>query len=282
MDIIINGAILFILGAIIGSFLNVVIYRYNSGTSPLSGRSQCFTCGKTLEWYELIPLLSFIIQKGRCRSCKTRLSWQYPLVEVLTGVSFLVVFSLGKPMLETFYLFAIFSILLVIAVYDLRHQIIPDGFAAGFAILSLVWFLGSLPGGFSSAATWPHYWTLLAGPLLFLPFWVLWYVSEGRWMGLGDGKLALGIGWFLGITLGASALILAFWIGAVYALAMLALQYLRTSDVRLMDVGRPSMRRLSLKSEIPFGPFLILGVFIVYFTHINFFDGSIVLFDLFS
>ncbi|HAT68675.1 MAG: hypothetical protein A2481_01365 [Candidatus Yonathbacteria bacterium RIFOXYC2_FULL_47_9] len=258
--------IVFVFGAIIGSFLNVVVYRYNSGTSPLTGRSQCFACGKILEWYELFPLLSFLFQKGRCRKCQVKLSWQYPLVEATSGVMFVAVFLLGKPILESIYLLAVFSTLLVIAVYDLRHQIIPDGLAALFAGLALVWFVSTVG---VRAVHFPYLWTLIAGPMLFLPFWVLWFVSKGRWLGLGDGKLALGMGWFLGATLGASAVMLAFWIGAAWALVLMAFQ-------RLASNFRGA--KLSLKSEIPFGPFLILGVVIVYFTKVNFFDGSINLF----
>src|SRR3989344_6457564 len=136
----------FIFGTIIGSFLNVVIYRYNSGTSPLTGRSQCFSCGKTLSWRELIPLVSFISARGRCAKCAVRLSWQYPIVEALSGISFVAVFLLEKPIPETMFLLAMFSTLLVIAVYDLRHQIIPDGLVMFFAIASVGWFLWTVPG----------------------------------------------------------------------------------------------------------------------------------------
>lgn len=286
----------FIFGTIIGSFLNVVIYRYNSGTSPITGRSQCFACGRTLEWYELVPVFSFLAQKGKCRKCKTKLSWQYPAVEILTGGMFIAVFLLGKPVLETTYLLVIFSTLIVIAVYDLRHQIIPDGLSAFFALASLLWFLCTIPGGYQEAFRFPYYWTLVAGPMLFFPFWALWFVSQGRWLGLGDGKLALGIGWFLGATLGGSAIMLAFWVGAAYALAIMAVQKIAVI-VSELKVGssafhsaasktrtccfvniQHSAHLLSLKSEIPFGPFLILAVFIVYFTGVNFFDGSVTFF----
>ena len=261
-------AIVFLFGIIIGSFLNVVIYRYNSGTSPLTGRSQCFSCGKTLEWYELFPVFSFVVQQGKCRKCKTKLSWQYPIVETLSGVIFVAVFLLGKPILETIFLLSIFSTLLVIAVYDLRHQIIPDGLVAFFAVASIGWFFWALPGSFKEAFRFPYYWTLIAGPMLFFPFWALWFVSRGRWLGLGDGKLALGIGWFLGATLGGSAIMLAFWIGAAYALVVMGVQ----------KVLNKTRGNLSLQSEIPFGPFLILATFIVYFTGVNFFDGSVTFF----
>ncbi|MBI3634048.1 MAG: prepilin peptidase [Candidatus Yonathbacteria bacterium] len=289
----------FILGTIIGSFLNVVIYRYNSGLSPLKGRSQCFACGKILHWYELIPIVSFIIERGRCANCRVKLSWQYPVVEIFSGIIFVVVYVLGKTLPETIYLLVIFSTLLVIAVYDLRHKIIPDGLVAFFAVLSLVWFLWTT--GVSRVFYFPHYWTLIAGPLLFFPFVALWVISKGKWLGLGDGKLALGIGWFLGSALGGSAIMLAFWIGAGFALCAMGAQRAKPEFIKFVkfiksiksntnvptfnfmnfkNFTNGAVSHFSLKSEIPFGPFLILGVFIVYFTKVNFFDGSINLFSL--
>ncbi|KKR65040.1 MAG: Type 4 prepilin-like protein leader peptide-processing enzyme [Candidatus Curtissbacteria bacterium GW2011_GWA1_40_47] len=266
-----NIAMVFILGTIIGSFLNVVIYRYNSGTSPLTGRSQCLSCGKTLSWRQLVPIFSFLVSRGRCAKCGVRLSWQYPIVEAISGAIFVAVFLLGKPISETVILLAIFSTLLAIAVYDLRHQIIPDGLAVLFAVLGLVKFF--LAVDISRAFHFPYYWTLIAGPMLFFPFWALWFVSRGRWIGLGDGKLALGIGWFLGATLGGSAVMLAFWVGAVYALAIMGLQR-ASQKLKKVAPAFLSNTQLSMQSEIPFGPFLILAVFIVYFTGVNFFDGS--------
>ncbi len=305
-------AIVFIFGTIIGSFLNVVIYRYNSGTSPLTGRSQCFSCGKALCWYELVPVLSFLLQHGRCRKCRVKLSWQYPIVEVLSGAIFVAVYLLDKPLIESAYLVTVFSTLLIVTVYDLRHQIIPDGLVAFFALLALGWFVWTT--GLASIVHFPYLWTIIAGPMLFFPFWFLWLVSGGRWLGLGDGKLALGIGWFLGATLGGSAILLAFWIGAAWALIIMAIQRIamiisahasRSTRLASTSVDEKSKvlkskvnagtnpsapnfinfrnfinlrlarsARLTMKSEIPFGPFLILGVFIVYFTGVNFFDGS--------
>lgn len=258
--------IVFIFGAMLGSFLNVVIYRYNSSVSPLRGRSHCFSCGKVLSPCELIPIISFLIARGRCAGCGVRISWQYLIVEALTGITFVLVFLQGKPNIETAFLLAIFSTLLVIAVYDMRHQIIPDGLAVLFALLGLSKFIYEV--GFTGAIHFPFAWTLIAGPMLFFPFWALWFVSRGRWLGLGDGKLALGIGWFLGASLGATAIILAFWIGAGLALTLLALQKVLSSS-QLWH-----RRRLSMQSAIPFGPLLILAVFIVYFTQMNFFGLS--------
>lgn len=267
-------SIIFVLGAIIGSFLNVVIYRYNSGASPLTGRSQCFSCGKTLVWYELVPLLSFLLQRGRCRKCHVRLSWQYPLVEVLTGIIFVALFALGKPLAESIWLATIFSTLIVIGAYDIRHQIIPDSLVAFFAIDSLAWFLWLHHANLGEIFQIPYLWTLLAGPVLFAPFWALWFVSKGKWIGLGDGKLAIGIGWFLGLSLGGSAIMLAFWIGTLWALAMM------TSQRLIAQVAPAHVHKmLSMRSAVAFGPFLILGVFVVYFTGVNLFDGSVSFFN---
>ncbi len=233
------SVLIFFFGAIIGSFLNVVIYRYNTGKT-LGGRSVCFSCNKQLGWLELIPMVSFLAQRGKCRSCFSRISWQYPLVELVSGFLFLAAFWHFWPNAQTtvFY-WVIFAILLVIAVYDIRHKIIPDGFVYTFIILSLV-----------SSSLYPSY--LLAGLVLFLFFVGLWYFSDGRWMGFGDAKLAVGIGLLLGFEDGISAVITAFWLGALVGLSLVL--YGRLS--RLSRRGK----YLTIKSEIPFAPFLIAGV----------------------
>ncbi len=257
----------FIFGAIIGSFLNVVILRYNTGTT-IGGRSYCFSCGKTLHWYELIPLFSFLAQLGKCRSCKAKISWQYPLVEALTGVLFVVTFFslLGVQYGKQLFVFdcVIESLLVVMVVYDIRHKIIPDGIVYAFTLLSFGKILVMTP--FRELLTFPALWNLLAGPILFLcPFFLLWFISKGKWMGLGDGKLALGIGWFLGLAYGISAIIIGFWIGAVFGILILLMQKLTKGKTALIS----SLGNLTMKSEIPFGPFLILGLLLVFFFHID-------------
>ncbi len=262
MDILIYFSI-FIFGTIIGSFLNVVILRYNTGESAIAGKSVCFSCAKALSWYEMFPILSFVALKGKCGSCKSKISWQYPLVEFFTGFLFLFTylktndFSFQGLPLEIFYYFVIFSILIVITVYDLRHKIIPDLLSYSFAFISLIWFIFALPTsdvGKAKIFQTPYIFDLLAGPILALPFFLMWLLSRGRWMGLGDAKLALGIGWFLGLVSGVSAVILGFWIGAIVSVFLLLLQ-------KLNLIGK----RLTIKSEIPFAPFLILGLLIIFF-----------------
>ncbi|MEY2702943.1 MAG: hypothetical protein RLY43_1581, partial [Bacteroidota bacterium] len=142
-----------ILGAIIGSFLNVVILRINTGRG-LNGRSGCLSCNKKLHWHELIPIVSYFVLKRRCSGCKSKISWQYPLVEISTAILFFAIFQKQIPVFEyapllalieiIFYLI-IWSILVVIFVYDLRHTIIPNKLVYLFAILAFILNLIQIP-----------------------------------------------------------------------------------------------------------------------------------------
>ena len=125
MDLII-GTFYFIFGTIVGSFLNVVAIRYNSGKG-IGGRSSCFSCGKNLTWSQLVPIFSFIYSLGRCGSCGSRISAQYPIVEFFTGLIFLGIFFKNLAIIESIYFLVVFSILIVILIYDIRHKIIPNG-----------------------------------------------------------------------------------------------------------------------------------------------------------
>ena len=231
----------FLFGAIVGSFLNVVVCRYNTGLSALSGRSKCFSCGKTLSWYELIPIVSYIVQRGRCRVCKSTVSIQYPLVEVVTGVLFVCVFRLAYPLIDTLFLLLLASVAVVISAYDIKHKIIPDGPLYTFLALTL------LPLVFSPDTT-PAQW--LAGPLVALPFATMWHFSGGRWMGFGDVKIALGMGWLLGVYYGISAIILAIWGGAISGLALIVYEKFTKKKKR------------KHRHEMPFGPFLFAGLLV--------------------
>ncbi len=236
----------FLFGAIIGSFLNVIIFRYNTNMT-FGGRSLCLYCGKELSWYEMVPILSFLFLSGRCATCKSRLSLQYPLVELATAIFFLgaylhaaALYAGGMLAFYTLYLFLAGSLLIIISVYDLRHTIIPDRLVFIFCFLALL-RLALFPAVAEGAAL-----ALLAGPLLATPFALLFFISDGRLAGLGDAKLALGIGWLLGMGAGLVALLFSFWIGGAVALILLSL----------------GAKRFTMKSEIPFGPYLAIGTFI--------------------
>jgi leader peptidase (prepilin peptidase)/N-methyltransferase len=149
---------IFVFGSIIGSFLNVVVLRHNTGKT-IGGRSQCFSCGKQLHWYELFPVFSFAFLMGKCSKCKSKISWQYPLVEVITGTVFLLTIANATGPIETFVgltpeAFASlfirlisFCFLIAISVYDMKHKIIPDEWVYSFVGLSFVsLFFGPING----------------------------------------------------------------------------------------------------------------------------------------
>jgi len=191
------GFFYFVLGTIVGSFLNVSILRYEAGKRVL-GRSVCPACGKVLTYQELIPVISFLILRGRCSRCSAPISWQYPLVEIATGLLFVLTFvTFFSGVLDARYLIistlylVIVSILMVILVYDIRHTIIPDPFVYGFSLLALL--LLFIDMSMFTLIT-PSLLVLAAGPLLALPLFLIWLLSRGTWMGLGDAKLALGMG----------------------------------------------------------------------------------------
>ena len=264
---------IFIFGALVGSFINVVALRHNTGRSAMKGRSVCYGCNKELRWYELVPIISFFFQGGKCLRCKTKLSWQYPLTELFTGLVFVGIalrqiylwpvysafqHGLLYSILFFFYYALVFSLLMVIVLYDIRHMIIPNGFAYTFIFLSVAKLLVFLVcRGFS--LSFIDIFDVLAPLILFLPFAILWVASEGRWIGLGDAKLAFGIGALIGFIPGISTIILAFWIGAVWGVILL----LKNS------ISRHGNKKIGMKTEIPFAPFLVLATLIVFFTHID-------------
>lgn len=256
--------ILGIFGLVMGSFLNVVISRLASGESVIGGRSHCPHCGKILSWFELIPIASFLIQAGQCRSCQNPISLRYPIVEAVSAILFLFLglwasrgllplLGFGQPLaflgfgfqLWEFLVYAFFgSSLLAISVYDFEHLLIPRQILLPLAVIGLVIVIarfvlaGSLAGFFVS----------IAGAVsAYIFFSAIWFFSKGRAMGLGDAELALVIGFWLGSWLLIPAIILAFWSGALAGLAFMI------------------FKKVGLKSRIPFGPFLALGALVSLF-----------------
>ncbi|KKW09576.1 MAG: hypothetical protein UY47_C0011G0012 [Parcubacteria group bacterium GW2011_GWB1_49_7] len=134
--------VLFVLGTVVGSFLNVVGLRWGSGRTLL-GRSSCPSCRKVLEWYELIPLFSFLILRRRCLNCGEKISWQYPAVEILTGLVFATIFNFQFSIFQNLLFLTVFCIYIVIVIYDIHHKIIPDKLVYAAILLSVVnrWLL---------------------------------------------------------------------------------------------------------------------------------------------
>src|SRR4030042_4928939 len=238
----------FLFGLAIGSFLNCVIYRLEKKQSFLKGLSYCPHCKHILSWQDLIPVFSFLILRGKCRYCRKKISLQYPLVELATGSLFLLIFIYFNNLLVTRYWLLvtgywllITSFLIIIFVYDLKHYIIPDKV---IYLAIAIAFLYNLITGYWLLVT-NNYLPAAFGAAGFFLFIVL--VSRGKWMGVGDIKLAFLIGFLLGWPKALLALFLAFLIGAIIGLGLIIL------------------KKKTIKSELPFGPFLITGIYLALF-----------------
>ena len=244
-------------GLIVGSFLNVVILR--RGVRPLSGRSSCTRCGDPIRWFDLVPLFSWLALRGRCRACGSRISAQYPIVEAVTSILFALAGGAGISLAALLFVLPIIAILIAIAVYDLRHTIIPDEWVWAFGALAL-----------APNILMPPYYPLTlqdAGYIVALgfaaaaPLFLLWLVSSGRWMGLGDAKLALGIGWLLGEE-GLIAVFGAFVLGTLVLVPFMLIERAVTHRAGYSSAARG----LTMKSEVPFGPFLVASTLVVLFS----------------
>lgn len=228
-----------ILGLSVGSFLNVVINRIPRGES-IRGRSFCDTCRTTLAWYDLIPLVSFILLKGHCRYCGSLIPLHYPLVELLTAILFVTVYlriSFAGVALP-YYLFMM-AVFVVVFFSDLIYGIIPDTIVFPAILASLLFVFTLQPSSFTF-----HVLSALGASTFFA---VLIFVTKGRGMGWGDVKLSALMGLMLGFPGIIVSLYLAFVMGAVISVLLIA-------------AGRKTM-----KDVVPFGPFLVTSTLFTFF-----------------
>jgi prepilin signal peptidase PulO-like enzyme (type II secretory pathway) len=238
--------ITFCLGAILGSFINALSFRWGTGVSVVNGRSRCMHCGHTLSAFDLVPIFSWIALRGRCQYCGARISWQYPLVELTGALLSLGAYFVNSDPLSYVLLLLVLMTTLFIAVYDVRHKIIP--LSASLWLMALVAADRFFAGGV--------FFALIDGLLLAAPLLLISFFSGGRWMGWGDGILEISLGWLLGLTVGLTAFMFAFWSGACVGIALL---YLR--------------RGVTMRSEVPFAPFLIFGAWAALLFHVDLFQA---------
>jgi prepilin signal peptidase PulO-like enzyme (type II secretory pathway) len=239
-----------VFGLFFGSFLHVIVYRTHEGEKWWSGRSHCPHCGKTLTWKELIPLLSFALQKGRCRKCNSPIPWRYPLVEILTAViSFVIFFILGISV-ETALVWLIFMFVWANFLSDYFYMELPDEFSIPSIILALLYSIVYTELAWSNLAI-----AIGFGAFFFIAQYVL---TKGE--GIGDGDIRLGVlmGALLGWPMTLFSIMMAYIGGSVISLGLLA------------------TKRASMKSALPLGVFLLPALFISFLFYeniLNFISG---------
>ncbi len=250
---------IFLLGLIFGSFISALTYRLPRGIPFVFERSFCPICKKTISWYDNIPLFSFIALGGKCRNCKKRISWRYPFIEFSTAVGFVLVyiflkngiFFIGQdPTLSSLswvalpYLLIVFLVLEIIFIIDLEYKVIFD---IPVFFLFFLFIITSIL--ISDSVFWMRLFFafLLSFILLFLSL-----ITKGRGMGLGDVKLALPLGFFLGFPSALVWIFVSFLTGALVGIILVLMGKAK--------FGRP----------VPFGPFLIFSFWLVLFLEDKF------------
>ncbi len=241
----------FILGAIIGSFLNVVILRLNTEKN-LGGRSACMSCSTQLAWYELVPIFSYLFLRGKCRTCKEKISKQYVFVESITAILFAGIMIRFAPLLFSGLIFQfvvqvvlwmiIVSVGMVIAVYDTKHKLIDVRFLGALAVICAI--LGLCD--FQHVGIIVH---VMGAIIVPLPFLLLWIMSKGRLIGFGDIEIMTITGFLFGVIGGFSAVTVAFWVATIAVILIVGIKSTR--------------QRKIVEQHIAFAPFLLAGIYLV-------------------
>ena len=226
-------------GLVIGSFLNVCIYRLPRGQSIVWPASRCTSCGRALSWYENIPVLSFAVLRGACRTCRAPISPVYPAVEIASGAIFAAEYwQLGlEPLLAARLVFA--CALIVLFVVDLRHRILPNAITVGGIAVGFAFSLAMAPGWRASLAG-----IIVGGGSLLLIAGVYRWVRHEEGRGMGDVKMLAMIGAFLGWKLMLLTLVLSSLLGSIVGIVMIA--------------GKKG----DMKYALPFGTFLAAGALV--------------------
>jgi len=239
----VNVILIFILGLIVGSFSNVCIYRIPKSESIVYPASHCPKCHSKIKPVDNIPLLSFILLKGRCRNCKSKISIQYPIVELVTGLIYLIIYLIYGLSIQTLVYIILSSALIIIAFIDLNEEIVPDvislpGIVIGFILSFFVPYISFINSALGIVVGGGIILVIgLAGSVIF----------KKEAMGGGDVKLAAMIGAFLGWRYIVISLFLGFFVGALAGIILILSKIKNREDA------------------IPFGPFIVLGSFITLF-----------------
>ncbi len=243
----------FILGCIWGSFSNVCIYRLPLNISVTKGRSYCLSCQKQINWFDNIPLVSFIVLMAKCRHCSTKIDFKYFLVELISGLNFLIIFYFFGISIESLLLIILSIFFLIIYFIDLKHFIIPNELTYPLIVLGF----GKTFFTNQNYYIFPDYLnSIIGGVAGYTIIWVIIFlykkIKNIEGMGLGDAKLLAAIGFWFG------------WIALPFVLFF--------SSLTALVISMPSLikKTKNLQTKIPFGPYIILGcvMYLLFFEKI--------------
>ena len=241
--------LIFSLGACLGSFANVCIYRLPKNKQIVSGRSFCPKCKKKINWYDNLPLISFIFLNGKCRNCNKVIPVRYLIVELITGISFLLIYLNFKNLNTIIFLSILILILIIIFFIDLENFIIPD--TLNFSIMGLALFKNFLPN-FNTSLIHEINQSIIGGMVGYISIWLIIYLykifKKIDGMGLGDAKLMAGIGFLFGWQSIPFVLFVSSILGLIFVVPSLI------------------KKQKNMRTEIPFGPFIILAC-LIYFAY---------------
>jgi len=247
-----DSILVFFIGICLGSFANVCIYRLPKNKQIITGRSFCPKCKKTIKWFDNIPLISFLLLNGKCRKCHKPISLKYFIIELITGIGFLLIYLNFNNYLTIIFLSVLFLLYLIIFFIDLKHFIIPDGL--NFGIMALAIFKNFLLN-FNTSFIHDINQSIIGGILGYLSIWIIIYlyrvIKKIEAMGLGDAKLMTGIGLLFGWQSIPFVLFISAALGLIFVIPFLI------------------NKKKNLRSKIPFGPFIITACFI-YFLYGDF------------
>lgn len=250
MEILINIYV-FIVGIVFGSFFNVCIFRIPEKQSVSNPPSHCTSCNTRLKAKDLVPVFSYLMSGKKCRYCKEKISGRYALVEVLTGILFLLVYNSYNLSIDTIYYLVLVSLLIIITFIDIDHYIIPDGliilgavFAIAFNLLMGIVSINDMLLG-----------ALICGGGMLLLIYLIELAVKKEVMGGGDIKLFGMLGLFLGLKGGLLTILLSVYVGAIYG---------------IITIVYSKIKKQEYNSMIPYGPFISVGalVYVLYGTQI--------------
>ena len=249
--------LIFLFGASLGSFANVCIYRLPRDKQIISGRSFCPGCKKKINWYDNLPLISYILLNAKCRNCDKSISARYLIVELITAISFLLIFLSFKNLYTIIFLSILILILIMIFFIDLENFIIPD--SLNFSIMGLAIIKNFVPS-FNTSLVHDINQSLIGGIIGYFSIWLIIFLYKTLkkidGMGLGDAKLMAGIG----LLFGWQSIPLVLFLSSILGLFFVTPSLLK--------------KQKTMKSEIPFGPFIIIAM-LIYFVFGDFFYGLI-------